>query len=100
MPMMSPISPQMSMSMSMSKSMFMLSDYSLISLGEIQDPNCPTFHDRDDPTSNLLNMVLPGFHNLPFTIVFTMIGMVVGTVAVLVVILVTVGGSHKSKSSQ
>lgn len=89
------------MSMSMSKSMFMRSDRdSLISLGEIQDPNCPTFHDRDDPTSNLLNMVLPGFYNLPFTLVFLMMGMVGYTMSVLVVILVTVSGSYESKSSQ
>jgi len=98
--MMSPMCPQMSMPVCVGDSMIMLILHDLITLGEIQHPNGPTFHDRDDPTSNLFNMVLPGFHNLPFTIVFPMISMVGGTVAVLVVILVTVGGSYKSKSSQ
>ena len=97
---MSPMCLQMSMPVCVGDSIIMLMLHDLITLGEVQDPNCPTFHDRDDPTSNLLNMVLPGFYHLPFTIVFPMIGMVGNTMSVLVVILVTVSGSYESQSSQ
>ena len=96
---MSPMCLQMSMPVCVGDSMVMLILRDLITLGEVQHPNGSTLHDRDDPTSNVLNVILPGFDDLPFTLVFLMMGMVGHTMCVLMVILVTVGGSYKSKSS-
>ena len=74
----------------MSDSMIMLMLHDLITLGEVQHPNGPTFHDRDDPTSNLLNVVLPGFNDLPFTLVVPMISVMGYSVTVLVLMFITV----------
>jgi len=94
-PIMSSMSPQMSTMMRVSDSMFMLIRHYFIAL-QVQNPNSPPLHNRDDPTSNLLNVVLPGFDYLPFTFLFPMIPMMSYTVDVLI----TVSGSYESESSQ
>jgi hypothetical protein len=85
----------MSTMMHMGNSMFMLIPHDLIPF-QVQNPNGTTWHNRDDPISNLFNVVLPRFYYLPFTFMFPMIPMMNYTVAVLV----TVSGSNESESSQ
>jgi hypothetical protein len=98
---MSPMSPQMSTMMYMGNSMFILIPHYLIPF-QVQNPNSTPLHNRDDPTSNLFNVVLPGFDYLPFTLVLLMSSMMGYSVAVLVLmfIAVAVGGSNESESSE
>ena len=96
MPFMSPMSPQMSTMLHVGDRMSILIPHHLIPF-QVQNPNSPTFHNRDDPTSNLLNMILPGFDDLPFTLVFPMISMV--AMFILMFITVAIVGSYESKSS-
>jgi len=84
----------MSTMMHMCNSMFVLIPHYFIAL-QVKNPNSPPLHNRDDPTSNLFNMVLPGFYDLPFTFLFPMIPMMSYSVAVLVI----VSGSYESESS-
>jgi hypothetical protein len=58
----------MSTMMHMGNGMFMPIPHYLIPF-QVQNPNSTTLHDRDDPTSNLFNMVLPGFDYLPIILV-------------------------------
>ena len=100
MPFMSPMSPQMSTMLHLGDRMSILIPIHLIPF-QVQNPNRPPLHDRDNPTSNLFNMVLPGFDDLPFTLVVPMISVMGYSVTVLVLMFITVTmvGSYESKSS-
>jgi hypothetical protein len=97
----------MSMRVGLSNSMLMFipTPSILVSLGEIQNPNCPTLHDRHDPTSNLLNVVPPGFYDLPFIPILGVIGVMSMSVFILMFIPMSMSmsvlvGSYETKSSQ